>query len=246
MEDYSRDSRSVHFSISDDGYNSSTETLSATRKDSQKKGVPPPAAVNSDLSTTNDDDDGAGAQLLFSHDDDGDEGEGLRGDKHSQHDEAACYPPKPLKSTIPSREAQFELDSNELEEGEEDDSLLLRDGAGEPLLMEGLLQSGARRGSVDVRRDGRTLGREDGIPYDQPPDWLTKGAGILAGIANMSNSILGAGIIGELLPLLRRGGGADFEFCRSLGLPYALREAGLFTGLVLRTLLIFLSSALAL
>lgn len=87
------------------------------------------------------------------------------------------YPPASIKSANASREAQFEQDTDELlpEEG--------GDGE-EAVLMEGLIQSSRRRGSVDL-----------GIPTEGPrPE---KGSGILAGIANMSNSILGAGIIGQ-------------------------------------------------
>lgn len=52
----------------------------------------------------------------------------------------------------------------------------------------------------------------------------------------MSNSILGAGIIGQPRPSIPHHtcthALADSSFTRS-GLPYALREAGFFTGLVL-------------
>lgn len=99
--------------------------------------------------------------------------------------EASYYPPKPLKSTIPSREAEFELDSDDIDTDEQLE---------EPL-MEGLLDSGAKRGSLDLRRERRGKDVEEG---GAAPDW-TKGAGVFAGIANMSNSILGAGIIGEFL-----------------------------------------------
>ena len=59
-------------------------------------------------------------------------------------DETSFYPPMPLRSNIPSREAAFEADDDTLDEDDLDPS--------EPLLMEGLLQSSAvRRGSLDVR-----------------------------------------------------------------------------------------------
>ncbi|KAM0745666.1 hypothetical protein T439DRAFT_295098 [Meredithblackwellia eburnea MCA 4105] len=83
--------------------------------------------------------------------------------------------------------------------------------------MEGLLHSNQRRTSLDVRRVTTPKDVESG---DEPPDWLTKGAGVIAGVANMSNSILGAGII---------------------GLPYALREAGFFSGIILLVLLGFVT-----
>lgn len=72
-----------------------------------------------------------------------------------------------------SREAEFELDPDELEAT---DSL----DASEPLLMEGLSQSGARRGSLDLRRREVDEEGEGG----EAPDWLTRGAGVMAGIAN--------------------------------------------------------------
>lgn len=136
-------------------------------------------------------------------------------------DETSYYPPVPLKSNIPSREAAFEADDDLLDEEDLDPA--------EPLLMQGLLKtSAARRGSLDVRVKEYEEGN------DEPPDWLTKGAGVLAGVANMSNSILGAGIIGEWLTVGRKGLKAD---CGCAGLPYALREAGFFSGLILLVVL---------
>ncbi|KAK4701369.1 solute carrier family 38 (sodium-coupled neutral amino acid transporter), member 11, partial [Phenoliferia sp. Uapishka_3] len=137
---------------------------------------------------------------------------------------ASFYPPKPLRSNIPSREAEFDEDDDVLEEDDMDPS--------EPLLMEGLMQkSAAKRGSLDLRRESRK--DEEGEGGDEPPDWLTKGAGVLAGVANMSNSILGAGIIGES-KILEYGTGADLK---GIGLPYALREAGFVSGIVLLVVL---------
>jgi solute carrier family 38 (sodium-coupled neutral amino acid transporter), member 11 len=107
-------------------------------------------------------------------------------DDPAHHDESSYYPPQPLKSTYPSREAQFDLDSDDIDT---DDHEQLE----EPL-MEGLLQKRSS-GERSRRGEGKDIEREGGA--EQPPDWLTKGAGVFAGIANMSNSILGAGIIGE-------------------------------------------------
>lgn len=90
-----------------------------------------------------------------------------------------------MKSTFPSREAAYDQDSDELDHAAEE----LGGGVEEePLLMEGLIQSGMRRASLDVRRSGAA-----GEPGGES---INKGAGVGAGIANMSNSILGAGIIG--------------------------------------------------
>ena len=65
-------------------------------------------------------------------------------------------------------------------------------------LMEGLLDHPrAKRGSLDLRSEDRRLkDLERDAEEDNVPEWLTRGGGVWAGIANMSNSILGAGIIG--------------------------------------------------
>ncbi|GAA5916392.1 Avt2p [Sporobolomyces salmoneus] len=114
------------------------------------------------------------------------------------------YPPKPLASNISSRETAFDLDPDELDTSDYDSAPL----------MEGLLDHPrAKRGSLDLRGEDRRLkALERDAEESEPPDWLTRGGGVWAGIANMSNSILGAGII---------------------GLPYALREAGLLSGILL-------------
>lgn len=106
------------------------------------------------------------------------------------HHEPNYYPPQPLKSTYPSREAQFDLDSDDIDTDEHEQL--------EEPLMQGLLQ---KRISGERSRRGQQGGDIEygGGTADEPPDWLTKGAGVFAGIANMSNSILGAGIIGEWL-----------------------------------------------
>ncbi|GAA5927431.1 Avt2p [Sporobolomyces koalae] len=118
-------------------------------------------------------------------------------------DEGSYYPPKPLASNLSSRETEFDQDPDDLEE----------DYDSAPL-MEGLLDHPrAKRGSLDLRGEDRRLkALERDAENHEPPDWLTRGGGVWAGIANMSNSILGAGII---------------------GLPYALREAGLLSGIIL-------------
>ncbi|GAA5986499.1 hypothetical protein JCM10908_003777 [Rhodotorula pacifica] len=130
----------------------------------------------------------------------------VRGDSAATttDEELRHYPPRPLASSVSSREAHFDLDSEEIE-GDYDTSH-------EPL-MEGLVHTGLRRASLDLRGEARRLKEmELDAEEAEPPDWLSRGGGIWAGIANMSNSILGAGII---------------------GLPYALREAGFFSGILL-------------
>lgn len=104
-------------------------------------------------------------------------------------DPDAYYPPKPLASNISSRETQFDLDTDELDTDEYDSTPLI----------EGLLDHPrAKRGSLDLRGEDRRLkALERDAEAHEPPDWLTRGGGVWAGIANMSNSILGAGIIGQ-------------------------------------------------
>ncbi|GAA5844051.1 hypothetical protein JCM9279_003715 [Rhodotorula babjevae] len=86
------------------------------------------------------------------------------------------------------------------------------DGGDRPL-MEGIAYKGLRRASLDLRGEERRLKELEREGEEaEPPEWLTRGGGVWAGVSNLSNSILGAGII---------------------GLPYALREAGFFAGIVL-------------
>ncbi|GAA5866457.1 hypothetical protein JCM3774_004690 [Rhodotorula dairenensis] len=131
----------------------------------------------------------------------------VQGRAQATDEDLRHYPPRPLASSVSSREAQFDLDSEEIDN---------YDTSHEPL-MEGLVHSGLRRASLDLRGEARRLKElELDAEEAEPPDWLSRGGGIWAGIANMSNSILGAGII---------------------GLPYALREAGFFSGIALLIIL---------
>ncbi|KAF8906531.1 amino acid transporter [Gymnopilus junonius] len=133
----------------------------------------------------------------------------------------------PLRSTTSSREAQFEQDSDELD----DASVLELDNArttprGEhdqrmPLLV-GLFESSAARRNSDASLPLRTTNGnrveigDDIVDLDELAAKRTAGGGMIDSVANMANSILGAGII---------------------GLPYAIRQAGFFTGLVLLVIL---------
>lgn len=122
-------------------------------------------------------------------------------DDDDDNNSSSYYPPKPLASNISSRETQFDLDSDEL-----DTDYYNEDGAAP--LMEGLLDHPrAKRGSLDLRGEDRRLkALERDAEEHEPPDWLTRGGGVWAGIANMSNSILGAGIIGKFpFIILSRG-----------------------------------------
>ncbi|GAA6031187.1 hypothetical protein JCM8097_004051 [Rhodosporidiobolus ruineniae] len=112
------------------------------------------------------------------------------------------YPPKPIASSSSSREHHFDTDGDDLESEDYD--------ASHAPLMEGLVHS---RRSLDLRAEDRRLKElESDAESDEQPEWLNRGGGVGAAVANMANSILGAGII---------------------GLPYALREAGFFTGILL-------------
>ncbi|KAK4055630.1 hypothetical protein OIV83_000176 [Microbotryomycetes sp. JL201] len=135
-------------------------------------------------------------------------------DPHTDLAVRSNYPPQPTKFRTSSREAQFDMDDDLLDEDEDEDGLAAADQDTSPL-MEGLLRSGAKRVSIDEGLAARPTTAELELG-GEAPDWLTKGAGLFAGIANMSNSILGAGIV---------------------GLPYALREAGFVVGLVLLVIL---------
>jgi len=128
-----------------------------------------------------------------------------------------------LTSPTASREVEFELDSYELDEQAasylQSDSLAqsshryleagsrLERRSSTPLLV-GLVDSAHARQSLDQHHNG--------APPDMALEELAKkrvaGGGMLDSIANMANSILGAGII---------------------GLPYAIRQAGFFTGIIL-------------
>ncbi|KAG8936851.1 hypothetical protein FRC02_010713 [Tulasnella sp. 418] len=124
----------------------------------------------------------------------------------------------PLRSTFQSREAEYDLDTDELGENEIlPDPGLERGRTNDqsmPLLV-GLLDRSARR-SLDVPL--RSADERDDTNFDL--EYLASlrkaGGGMLDSIANMANSILGAGII---------------------GLPYALRQAGFVTGVILLVLL---------
>lgn len=211
--------RTVHFRLVGDASGATSPAASepSTRSSTAFSIPPPPASPlpppklfspDSNGSLAN----GSASQEAYFHDDDyyedTDEHQPVASTSKLVHgEELRHYPPRPLASSVSSREAQFDLDSEELEE---------HDTSHEPL-MEGLVHSGLRRASLDLRGEARRL-KELELDAEEasPPDWLSRGGGIWAGIANMSNSILGAGII---------------------GLPYALREAGFFSGIILLVIL---------
>ncbi|TDL24242.1 amino acid transporter [Rickenella mellea] len=134
----------------------------------------------------------------------------------------------PLRSTIQSREAdmfdiEYELDADELDD--EAAAALDRQTSHSPTsrqnrdqrmpLLVGLMESSAARRSVDIPL---AMNGHNGDPTDGDVDLenlaakRTAGGGMIDSVANMANSILGAGII---------------------GLPYAIKQAGFVTGLIL-------------
>ncbi|KAI0823351.1 amino acid transporter [Trametes gibbosa] len=126
----------------------------------------------------------------------------------------------PLRSTMTSRETEYEMDTDELDgialsqlEAASDRASRAggRRSRGEqsmPLLV-GLLDASTVRRSVDS--PGGAYVHDSRIDLDELAAKQGAGGGMLDSVANMANSILGAGE----------------------GLPYAVRQAGFFTGLVL-------------
>ncbi|KAI0717196.1 amino acid transporter [Cerioporus squamosus] len=130
----------------------------------------------------------------------------------------------PLRSTFQSRETEFELDTDELDgvalsqlqatPQEHTSTRTGRRGRDQSMpLLVGLLDASSVRRSIDSPEDGYSQPR---IDLEELAAKRTAGGGLLDSVANMANSILGAGII---------------------GLPYAVRQAGFFTGLVLLVVL---------
>ncbi|KZT08313.1 amino acid transporter [Laetiporus sulphureus 93-53] len=137
----------------------------------------------------------------------------------------------PLRSTFESREAEFELDTDDLDnetvaqlestpQSRSSRSRRLRDQS-TPLLV-GLLDSASARRSSDgalqlQRRDGSAEEEdEEDVDLEALAAKRLEGGGMLDSVANMANSILGAGII---------------------GLPYAMRQAGFVSGIILLVIL---------
>lgn len=123
----------------------------------------------------------------------------------------------PIRSLHASKEAMFDADSDQL-----DEEHLMPDPSFVPPVTPRVPSGGlpwrsgaASRTSLDLLGQGmRQISSAIPSQWDaeQLPDWLRRGAGVFEATVNMANSILGAGIV---------------------GLPYAMREAGLLAGLVL-------------
>ncbi|KAF7376158.1 Aa-trans domain-containing protein [Mycena sanguinolenta] len=132
----------------------------------------------------------------------------------------------PLRSMQASREAEFDQDTGELDENELDDvQVRVPRGYSDrtmPLIV-GLFDSAASRGGrVDsavplLRTNGREeISQQTEIDLEELAAKRTAGGNLFDSIANMTNSVLGAGII---------------------GLPYAVSQAGFFTGILLLVVL---------
>ncbi|KAK0504605.1 amino acid transporter [Armillaria luteobubalina] len=120
----------------------------------------------------------------------------------------------PLRSTMASREAEYDLDSDDLE-----DEVTVRTPPGHmdrrmPLLV-GLLESSAQRNIDTAIPLHPSTGETDpeALDLEDIAAKANAGGGMVDSIANMANSILGA------------------------GLPYAVSQAGFFTGIVLLVVL---------
>lgn len=123
-----------------------------------------------------------------------------------------------LKSTASSREAEFEADDSDVEEADESAetptiampamhrarssslSMPLIDRIpGLPMAMDRARRSISEGANHNLRESLRNA-----MDSEELPDWLRRGAGILDSTWNMSNSILGAGVVGEsrLIPVV--------------------------------------------
>ena len=115
-----------------------------------------------------------------------------------------------LKSTSASREAQFEADSDDLEEEMEyQEATVLHDQLGGPNrprsasipLIDRIpdrMRMSMDSLSTPIREGLRVATRAvPGWDGEGLPDWLKRGAGTFDGTVNMANSILGAGVVGE-------------------------------------------------
>ena len=116
-----------------------------------------------------------------------------------------------LKSTHSSREAEFEADDSDVEEADEsaETPTIAMSGMHRarssslsmPLIdrIPGLPMAvdRARRSISDGANHNLRESLRNAMDSEELPDWLRRGAGILDSTWNMSNSILGAGVVGE-------------------------------------------------
>jgi sodium-coupled neutral amino acid transporter 11 len=123
----------------------------------------------------------------------------------------------PLRSTLESREAAYELDSDDLDDDAVAQTNLEQRGREQSMpLLVGLLDASAVRRSLDIPMGVDCAPEYSDVDLEELVAKQKAGGGMLNSIANMANSILGAGII---------------------GLPYAMSRAGFFTGILLLVVL---------
>ncbi|KAL0576663.1 hypothetical protein V5O48_005323 [Marasmius crinis-equi] len=141
---------------------------------------------------------------------------GTRGEHSVRFQEDVQIIAPALRSTISSREAEFDADSDELDDDDERTRLTRGHMDNSMPLIVGLFDTSARR-SLDSSIPLGENGYDPAVNVDleELAGKRTAGGGLLDSIANMANSILGAGII---------------------GLPYAVSQAGFVTGLLLLVL----------
>ncbi|KAI0268713.1 amino acid transporter [Gloeopeniophorella convolvens] len=187
------------------------------------------------LNSSHDDLAPPNGDVLFAIDDDDDQESSALGEVPAQskgdhsvrfQEEVQVIAP-PLRSTYQSREAgtsQYELDDDDLDDDSaaqinvEDGPRRNRGRRGDqtmPLLV-GLLDASEVRRSLDIPMGMEGVPDYSELDLDELAAKQSAGGGMLNSIANMANSILGAGII---------------------GLPYAISRAGFFTGMFLLVVL---------
>ncbi|KAI9442237.1 amino acid transporter [Lactarius indigo] len=127
----------------------------------------------------------------------------------------------PLRSTLESREAEYDLDSDDIDDETAAQSSLERGihhpGEQSMPLLVGLLDASTIRRSLDIPMGTDGVSGYADADLDELVAKQNSGGGILNSIANMSNSILGA------------------------GLPYAMSRAGFVTGLFLLVVLCYVT-----
>ncbi|KAG8747172.1 hypothetical protein FRC10_002221 [Ceratobasidium sp. 414] len=194
-------------------------------------------------------DDEREAEVVFALDDD-DEESSIRqeGSSGGRAPEARAIAPS-LRSTVQSREAEFELDSDVLDNDDVPHTSHNLDQR-MPLLV-GLADASAVRRNPDLPLHTLSNGATGGgmingrVVYDDDdPDSRVDlaelaarqhaGGNLLDSMFNMANSILGAGLDGQSLLLVGLLWGLASP---RQGLPYAVSQAGFFTGMVLLVVL---------
>ncbi|EAU91408.2 amino acid transporter [Coprinopsis cinerea okayama7 len=157
--------------------------------------------------------DQGGSTTLFAVDDESDDSDD--GGGHVEENARIIAPA--LRSTIASREADSdELDDSSRRNLETPIGFRRNSDQQMPLLV-GLYDTSHSRRSLDASMPLRDRnGEEIHVDLEELAAKRTAGGGLIDSVANMANSILGAGII---------------------GLPYAMKQAGFFTGLTLLVIL---------